>query len=77
MSIDEKVRRELQAFLLLRPIEVEDEQACPFKFWVTAAQKYRFELLSLIARYVYNLPVTSVQSERVFSQAGMILDKRR
>jgi hypothetical protein len=47
------------------------------KFWFDADIKKRFPLLSRVAIGLLSVPASSASSERVFSTAGRIVEKRR
>ena len=76
-TLGEIVRREYISFSLIPPVPVDDDRACPLAFWRDEATSNRHRLLSIIARFVYTPPVTSVPSERLFSRAGLVRQKTR
>jgi hypothetical protein len=47
------------------------------KFWFSTEIKKEFPLLSRVAVGILSIPASSASSERVFSTAGRILEKRR
>lgn len=55
--------------------EVDDDFADPCKWW--SLHSLQFPRLSVIARRYLSSPATSVPSERVFSKAGIIVNKLR
>ena len=63
---------ELVAFKRAARIAVQD---CPLEWWAT--NRHKFPLISKVARKYLCFPVTSVSSERVFSVAGRVIEKRR
>ena len=56
-------------------IEDEYKQSNPLPFWRDHHQK--FPCLSLIARRLFSIPVTSAAVERSFSAAGVVVTERR
>lgn len=47
------------------------------KFWSSDSMKGEFPMLSRVALGILSIPASSASSERVFSTAGRILEKRR
>ena len=65
---------ELERYLRLN-IEDEHKQPNPLPFWRDHHQK--FPCLSLIARRLFSIPVTSAAVERSFSAAGIVITECR
>ena len=70
LTAQEKVQAEISRYSL-EPSYVGD----PLKWWKANASRY--PLLANLARKYLCIPATSVPSERVFSSAGHIVNKRR
>lgn len=56
-------------------IEVIYKQSSPLLFWKSNPKK--FPALSLLARRLFSIPVTSASVERSFSAAGLVVTERR
>ena len=58
-------------------MDIEDvyKQSDPLPFWREHQQK--FPALSLLARRLFSIPVTSAAVERQFSSAGLTINQRR
>ncbi|XP_065893497.1 uncharacterized protein [Dysidea avara] len=66
------IRDEVKSYLQERPIKRMDDPICWWK-----VNGSRFPHLENLARKYLAIPVTSTPSERVFSVAGIVVDKRR
>ena len=66
------ITEEVILFLQERPIKRKED---PFAWWRGNAS--RFPHLAIVARRYLAIPATSTPSERVFSVAGIVVDKRR
>ncbi len=70
--LDDEGEREVNLYFA-EPLLPRDED--PFKWWQTEKRKFK-QLSRLVPKYLV-VPGTSVPSERVFSQAGNVLTKKR
>ena len=68
----ERLQREIVAYECEPP---EDIGKNPLVWWSTNCKQYPH--LATLARRYLCIPGTSVRSERVFSTAGIIVDKKR
>ncbi len=68
----ENAERELTGYFSERRLEIGQD---PFDWWFKEGQKYK-RLVRLAMKYLV-IPGTSVPSERVFSDAGNVLTKKR
>lgn len=64
---------EMQKYLALPKL---DRRECPIKWWKTVGSKQFFYLFEAAKPYLC-MPATSVPSERFFSSAGYIINKKR
>ena len=71
-SLENEVKQELIRYLSLPEIDPWDD---PLLWW--RANTTKLPLLSLMARRYLSIPSTSVESERLFSNAGDIVTEKR
>ena len=71
------VQRELESYMLIPAISVDEHTSCPLVFWQNEEKLGRHKLLSVVAKFVYTPPIASTESERVFSLAGIVRNKTR
>ncbi len=69
---ESSVTEEVACYFQERPIKRSED---PFAWWRGNAN--RFPHLAVLARHYLAIPATSTPSERVFSVAGIVVDKRR
>lgn len=72
---DVSKQNELDVYLKEDTLDVEKEDFNILSWW--QVQKYRFPVLSLLARDVLTMPTSTVASESAFSTGGRILDPYR
>lgn len=65
-------KKEVDAFLML-PLLAKDE--CPYKWWT--ANKMAYPNIHKVAKKFLSAPCSSVYSERIFSEAGNIIEDSR
>ena len=66
------ISEEVVNYFKERPIKRTDD---PFKWWRSNGPRY--PRLAVLARRYLSIPATSTKSERVYSVAGIVVDKRR
>ena len=69
---DTQAEREFKSFEAERKLDPNED---PFTWWMN--RKAKFPLLSQIARKYLAVMGTSIPAERLFSQLGRVLEKRR
>lgn len=67
------IENELMAYL--NETNIDAAKGCPFEWWKT--NKIRFSRLALVAQHYLSIPCTSTESERLFSDAGQIIEDHR
>lgn len=68
------LEREIELYLnTIRPADVRSEE--PFEFWIRRSEI--MPKMHNVAIDVLSIPATSAPSERVFSRASYILDRKR
>ena len=72
VSLEEKVKREIDAYEKLPRADVELD---PLKWWRVHASTY--PVLAMLAKKYLCIPASSSASERVFSTSGNIVSKKR